>query len=500
MSLTAELTYSRPQASVLTTASDRTLLMMGQGGGKTAVMAGIAYHFVAYLPKIVGLIAANTYSQLSDSTMREIFEMWKRIGVLECTRSNPTGSFVFNKQPPRSFKPHGHTFTNNHNKIFFANGAVIMLASLDNYDAIEGRTIGWALLDETSDTKEDAVRTVITARLRQSGIFANPRGRFPYSHQGSVPCNPLYVFTKPGRTEWINDYFKLEDHREQIVASIFSDIDYYDARHGNRHVVIASTYHNAINLPENYIDNRKEDLTDDEIQRLIYGSPFAKAGNEYYGGFDAARHVHRLSFTKGYPLHVTFDFNVNPYMTCQVWQIVPHNDHDEARCLQEYALKAPKNTIEDTCRAFLDDYDHLAAAGVFIYGDSSGKSRTPLKDARNFYDVIKKELASVINARSLRLLKQNPRHNSVGVGTIGRREFMNAAFKGRYGLRIKIDETCKHTIADFESVKEDPNGAKLKTKTVIEGVSCEKYGHMSDAADAFICYNWGKFLKMKTNE
>ena len=45
-----------------------------------------------------------------------------------------------------------------------------MLASLDNWKAIDGRTISWALLDETKDTPEAAVKEVIISRLRKIGL------------------------------------------------------------------------------------------------------------------------------------------------------------------------------------------------------------------------------------------------------------------------------------------------------------------------------------------
>ena len=496
--MTNIIEYSKPQSSVLSTPADRTLYMAGQGGGKTALMGAISVLFMLNVPNSIGLIAANTYNQLSDSTIKEILLQWERYGVTEYTTSNPGGKYVIGKQPPAHFKPHGYTFINNHNKMFCANGCVIMLASLENYKAIEGQNIGWALLDETADTREDALKTVITARLRQKGVFVNPvkDNIFPYSANGTVPVNPLYVFTKPGRVDWINNYFFLEEHKEDILSSIYSKTEYFDKVIDNRHVVIASTYHNENNLPNNYIKNRLLDLTEDEAARLVYGSPFAKSGNEYYQAFTSVKHVTNVTYKKGYPLHITFDFNVHPYMTAQIWQIIP-GQIDEANCIDEFAMKAPRNTVEQTCQEILYNYEHLAGAGVFIYGDSSGHSSLPLKDARNFYDIIKAQLRNVISANSLRLLKQNPRHNSVGMGTIGRREFMNALLNDRYNVKVNIDSKCKYTIADFENLKEDPNGAKLKTKVEVDGIKCEKYGHMSDAADSVLCYLYGNYLKRK---
>jgi len=184
-------------------------------------------------------------------------------------------------------------------------------------------------------------------------------------------------------------------------------------------------------------------------------------------------------------------------MTLQVWQIIPGDVRDKAVCIDEYAMKSPKSTVEHTCRAFLNDYEHLCDAGVFLYGDVSGNSKQPLKEARTLYAIVKKELSNVINANSLRLLKQNPRHNSVGKGSLGRREFMNSLLRGRYNVDVLINERCKFTIADFHNIKEDSLGAKAKSKVMIDGERCEQYGHMSDAADYILCYLYGDYLRKK---
>lgn len=497
------IVFSRPQWSVLTRPSSRTLFMAGQRGGKTAIIGPLAYSLISNIPNAVGFIGANTYMQLSDSTLKEIFAMWAKIGVNEYTTGNPFGMYVIGKKPPLHFKPHGHTFLNNHNKIYFQNGAVIMIGSLENYNSLEGRTLGWAMLDETADTREDALRTVITARLSQSGIYVNPNwhnDNIPYLSTGIEAVNPLYVFTKPGRVEWLNNYFGLNKYEEEIKAKIFNPSSYYDSYENGRHVVLCSVHHNVRNLPHNYISERIKDLTPDEAERLIYGSPFSKQGNEYYSSFSTSN-IKEVEYLPNYPLHISFDFNVNPYMTLTVWQIREmRNGNYEARAIAEYALKTPRNTIEDVCRTFLDDWDHLCYAGLYVYGDSSGKSKLPLKDAKSYFSIVRKELNMVMTNTSLRLLKQNPRHNGYGVGTIGRREFMNGMLRGRYGVEVSINPRCKLLISDFQNIKEDPNGAKHKTKELIEGVSCEKYGHMSDSADAFLCYNWGKYLKDKNKQ
>lgn len=77
---------------------------------------------------------------------------------------------------------------------------------------------------------------------------------------------------------------------------------------------------------------------------------------------------------------------------------------------------------------------------------------------------------------------------------------MNAVLRGAYGIDLQVDESCKYTIADFVYCLEDANGAKLKKTEKIDGVECQKYGHMSDAADALICYNFGQYKKENQGE
>jgi hypothetical protein len=498
-----DVDLSKPQFDCYRSQMARNLLLAGQGGGKSNVIGVMSWMLVSTCPGALGLIAANTYGQLSDSTLLEVTQVWDRFGWSEWTPTNPDGFFVIDKRPPASFVDHGRVFKSHSNKIFFRNGAVVMLASLDNFKNIEGRTISWALLDETADTKEVAVKEVITGRLRGSGLCKNihpeDRNSRPYVPPGheyaGEQCNPLYVFTKPAKEQWLTDMFELERFRPEIEETIYSETDYFFKEFDNKCVVIFSAYHNVPNVPYMYIKSRELELSSDTSKMLIYGSPFGKSGNEYYSNFDRRKHVGRVPYVPGYPLHFTLDFNVNPYMPANVWQIVPDGTRLKLNCIREYAFTSPKNTIEQICRAFLGEFGHLCNPGFFYYGDATGKSRLPSETVRDYYKIVEKELREIIYSSSRRLLKQNPRHRSVSRGTLGRREFMNAGLRGSYGFDLQIDESCKFTIADFVYVLEDANGAKLKKIEDVNGVACQRYGHMSDAADALICYNFGQYKK-----
>ena len=77
---TIEITLTDPQAAILNSNADRNLLMMGQGGGKTNTMGNLSYLLSQNVPDVMGLIAANTYRQLTNSTLKEIFKQWASLG------------------------------------------------------------------------------------------------------------------------------------------------------------------------------------------------------------------------------------------------------------------------------------------------------------------------------------------------------------------------------------------------------------------------------------
>jgi hypothetical protein len=500
---------SAPQASFLSATTDRNLLHCGQGFGKTHIEGIISALFVKHLPGAIGMIGANTYGQLSESTLFRVFQVWKiYFGWSEWTLNNTSGFYVIDKKPPVTFKSHGYTFLSNSNKIFFKNGAVIMTVSLDNYMAIDGREVAYAILDETKDTSETAVKEVITRRLRAPGIHIKKdydfaKDFFPFcekdDERATTQANPLYIFTSPSKEEWLSLMFTLEKYRNEIERSIFNPQDYFYLKTVYQTIVVASAYHNQHNLPSDYISSALRELTKDRADMLVYGSPFGKSGVEYYANWNRTVHVRPLQYEQDHPLHISFDFNVNPYMTMIVKQLVIVGDRYEGRTIREYCFASPHNSIEAVCRAFDDEFGHLCGPGLYYYGDASGKNTLPIEEVRNYYKVIERALSHLLHGNSKRLLRKNPNHRASSKGTLGRRDFMNKMLNGILSVDHVVDPSCKNVIADFEFTKEDANGAKLKKKEMIQGVSAEKYGHTSDAEDAFYCYLfWDEALeKMK---
>lgn len=214
-----------------------------------------------------------------------------------------------------------------------------------------------------------------------------------------------------------------------------------------------------------------------------------KTGGEYYKSFDMDRHTGSFEYDPSKPIHVSFDENVNPYITAVVWQI-HGDDSNDLRQIDEYCFASPNNTVRKLCDAIKSDY-HGHTSGLFIYGDAtSKKADTKLERGHNFFTLIRDHLESF--KPTLRVPMSNP-------SVVMRGNFINQIWdKGFQDITIRVDRECKFSIADFNNVKEDPDGKKSKKKTRdnITGISYEQYGHTSDASDYFII----EALKRQFNE
>lgn len=447
--------------------------MAGIGSGKTHLGGIISAFYAQNFPQAWGFIGANTYNQLNTSTMLRIREVWKEVfGWREGT------DYVVGKQPPKGFDTEAHNFDRYDGILSFRNGAIIFLGSLDNAKAHDGKQFAWAILDETKDTREDDVKEVILGRLRQRVFGFDTRGDLVATTDGGF--NPMYVLTSPAKVQWINEWFGLDDFRPEIEATIYNKTDFFAKEQKGKCVAISSTYHNAANLPQGYIQRILDNNTDERGKALIYGNPFTRTGGEFYSGFSAARHVGTVDFKPGLPVHITFDQNVVPYITALLWQVDMSGERMVLRQFDEFCLPNPNNTTERVCQAIRAKYGDRMQT-VFFYGDASGHKRDT-RGGGTDYDIIARELRRWLVNASDRTDRRNP-------PVLLRRDWINNVLEGKTRVEVVIAEHCKHTITDLTYLKQDPNGLKWKErgKDEMSGQVFEKYGHCSDALDYFLC-------------
>lgn len=500
-----------PQLKVFKSRKALTLNMAGQRAGKSHLIGVKSGLYVMNAPKIKGMIAANTYMQLTQSTLVAVKKVWKdNFGLTEYdSKGNPNGHYVIHKHPPSHFKTYDK-FDNYRSIISFINGGLIFAVSLDNYMAHDGKEIGWAELDETKDTKEEALKAVILARLSQPGLFyetetghimsqdtidfiIKQRSLSKNYYNNFTPFNPCCINTSPavGVVKWLTDMFNLQEYDKEIHNKVTNPQDYFYMENENQSVCIYSTYWNAHNLPDNYIEIRLSQLSENEGLKYVFGYPFARTGNSFFRNFKKSVHVAKVQFKSTLPVNLSYDFNSKPYMTLLASQseFVTDLREFQIRIFKEYCLPSPLNSTEAVTKAFIDDYGHFDPF-VNFFGDASGDYRQAGSGDHTQFDTVRNVLAPYISRSSDRV----PRKNK---NVLNRRDFVDRILEFKlqvpYGSEmftvvLLIDESCANLIADMQWLKEGLDGKfKEKEKDKDTGESYEKYGHTSDALEYLIC-------------
>jgi len=195
-----------------------------------------------------------------------------------------------------------------------------------------------------------------------------------------------------------------------------------------------------------------------------------RTGGEFLKQFKAEKHVGDYAYDDTLPLHITFDENVLPYLTCNVFQL----SDGLLRQIDEIMLKDPLNTLKDTCEEYIKRYGNNAQ-GLFVYGDAtSKKADTKIQKGQNFYLLIKGYLAK--SKPIFRVPKANP-------SVIMSRNFTNDILSGNVeGVTLAIDSKCRNSINDYQYCTEDENG-KVNKKVIRDkttGQSYQEFGHACD--------------------
>lgn len=253
-----------------------------------------------------------------------------------------------------------------------------------------------------------------------------------------------------------------------------------------RQVVYNATIHHST-----YQDNKwLPDAVKAQIEAYKFTNPYLysvyakglwtmkETGGNFYKLFKRAKNTADVQYNPNIPLHISFDFNVNPYITLTIWQI----EGNTARQMDEICLSTPNNKTGKLCEAFKHKY-RAHTAGLFIYGDPSGVAEdTRAETGHNDFTIIQGALQDF--KPSMRLMRSAP---SVAM----RGNWINEVFDhNEGGLTFIIGNNCSNSIADYMYLKEASDGtkAKIKEKNKETGVTFERYGHCSDANDYLLCY------------
>lgn len=396
------------------------ILYGGAGSGKSRVAAQKVLFRVTTEPKHRFLVVRKVARTLKRSVFQNIKD--------RISENNLNWRFKINTQEL--------TITD------IVNGNEILFAGVDDPEklkSIEGVTSVW--IEEGTEFDEIDF-TQINLRLR---------GFTPNYKQITITFNPV------DERHWIKPkFFDTDKENVYILHSTFLDNAFIDAA---------------------YINTLQDDIGQNANDRRIYlegkWGRIAVKGR-FWESFKFDKHTAKIAhkYNPHLPLHLSFDFNVFPYITGGLWQI----QGKEIYKLKEYCLEHPRNKSAQICRAFAKDFPNHSA-GLFIYGDPSGKNQDTRSE--NDYTIIFRELQSY--APKDRVLKAHP-----PVATSG--TFVNRLFDEMTEYRVTIDSGCGNTIDDFLYVQEDADGTMMKKKVTdkVSGRRYEELGHTSDESRYFL--------------
>ena len=256
-------------------------------------------------------------------------------------------------------------------------------------------------------------------------------------------------------------------------------------------VVIQSTYLNnfwVVGSPDGtygyYDEQCVMDFEHDRLYDPDYYNVYAlgewgviKTGNEFLNSFNVGKNSGEYPYIPGLPIHLSVDSNVLPYISVSYWQVDLSKGKDMYQ-IAETTAESPNNSVRRAAKLVSKKLSELGYDDkIYLHGDASAKAANTIDDHKRsfmdlFIDTLKKDNWIVED----KVGNKNPLVSMTG-------EFVNAIFEKQLpDLSINIDDGCRASIDDYQSVQKDANGAILKTKVKdsVTKQTYEEHGHLTD--------------------
>lgn len=387
-----EIVLNSAQYLALRADCTETFFVAGIGSGKT-FLGGV---FIAEMLKIRGArlaVLSPTYEMLKNSTFAGVENAWEQLGF------KLGRDYVVNVAPPKAWRVKPYSKQNNTNVVTTRFGSYVVLSQLSNYNKQRGTEYDAIFVDEFREVAEDA-RLVLLGRLRGRAFKSiGKKSRILYCT--TPPDNPTQL--------------------RHIRDAAGDELAY----------IQTTTFSNAKNLPEGYIDRLKSILDETTYQREVLGELIAMNGRPFVVNFNYVKHVTDDQVNTERGVYLSFDFNINPITAI----VAIHDGGRYIRIIDEFRLS--NTSLADLCAAIHSKYPFV----LQVTGDASGLSRNALSGNVTAYQIIMKELK--LNSHQIAVTASNPRIQDSFIRT-------NLVFE-KYD--IKINSRCKYLIEDVQFVK-----------------------------------------------
>lgn len=249
-------------------------LKAGLGSGKTFALAHYIIIRMLKNPETLGLIAANSYTQLHKSILTELFYQLECLGL----------SYTYNILTKEV--------------CLLDTGAKAMALSLEKYDQLRGIEFGWEAIDEGAYAREEAYNVAI-GRLRCKR-----------SHRLEIR-----IASTPDGFNFLYDRFASGGYISRIETPIFHRDKY--------HELISASARDNFHLPDGYLDSLATQYDPLLYEQEVEGEFINTDQGKVYHAFDRTTCLEEF---RGEVInrHAGSDFNVNP-LTSVLASVISNN-------------------------------------------------------------------------------------------------------------------------------------------------------------------------------
>lgn len=303
----------------------------GYGSGKTFAGSLLGILLALKFPGIRGLVGAQTYTLVRDTTLQTYFEHLDNFGFTEGKDYDWSSSLQ---------------------KLTFKNGSEILFRHFDEPNKLKSLNLGFVEIEEMSDIPYDTFKMLL-GRMRQK--VKKSWKDFTYR---------IFGHTNPETCRgWVYKTFK-------------------ENKSPNYRLISAPTTQN-IYLPKGFCDELKK-VYDEQYYNI-----FVLAQNgEYNNGLVikdfSDENIKEITYQPEMDLHISCDFNVDP----MCW-VFAHKTDDKVFYFDEIAMG--NTTTAKACDEFYRRYPNHKGK-IIVNGDASGDNRSCTSEYTNYVIINKKLL------------------------------------------------------------------------------------------------------------
>ena len=318
----------------------------GYGSGKTFAGSLLGILLALKFPGVRGLVGAQTYTLVRDTTLQTYFEHLENFGFVDGI---------------------DYEWSSTLQKLTFKNGSEILFRHFDEPNKLKSLNLGFVEIEEMSDIPYDTFKMLL-GRMRQRV-----------------------------KKVWKNFTYRIFGHTNPELQRGWIYKTFIEHPAPNYRLITAPTTQN-IYLPEGFCDELKK-LYDEQYYNIFVLAQNGQYNNGLVIKDFTDANIKDITYQPDMDLHISCDFNVDP----MCW-VFAHKTDDKVFYFDEIAME--NTTTAKACDEFYRRYPNHKGK-VIVNGDASGDNRSCTSEYTN-YVIIKKKLLQYGYDVEIRIKAYNP--------------------------------------------------------------------------------------------